>query len=137
MLGIAADGESDDPELVVDVDEEILVLLDEDDNLVLDEVDLLDVCFNPGDVLTRDAVEEDLLLLVLVEDGRLRPLNLVEDLIEVLMLAIVDDVEIFLLLDLVDDTLVKGLIEDDDGLKVDWVGFDDVFFDEGETFEIV
>ncbi|KAH0019743.1 hypothetical protein KCU78_g6686, partial [Aureobasidium melanogenum] len=137
MLGIAADGESDDPELVVDVDEEIMVLLDEDDNSVFDEVDLLDVCFNPGDVLTRDAVEEDLLLLVLVEDGRLRPLNLVEDLIEVLMLAIVDDVEIFLLLDLVDDTLVKGLIEDDDGLKVDWVGFDDVFFDEGETFEIV
>ncbi|KAG9522232.1 hypothetical protein KCV07_g3200, partial [Aureobasidium melanogenum] len=137
MLGIAADGESDDPELVVDVDEEILVLLDKDDNLVLDEVDLLDVCFDPGDVLTRDAVEEDPLLLVLVEDGRLVLLNLVEDLIEVLMLATVDDVEIFLLLDLVDDTLVTGLIEDDDGLRVDWVGFDDVFFDEGETFEIV
>lgn len=100
-------------------------------------VTVLDVCFDPGDVLTRDAVEEDPLLLVLVEDGRLVLLNLVEDLIEVLMLAIVDDVEIFLLLDLVDDTLVTGLIEDDDGLKVDWVGFDDVFFDEGETFEIV
>lgn len=40
MPGIAADGESDDPELVVEVDEETMVLLDEDDNLVLDEVDL-------------------------------------------------------------------------------------------------
>lgn len=38
MLGVAADGESDDPDLVIDVDAEILVLLNEDDDLVLDEV---------------------------------------------------------------------------------------------------
>lgn len=98
---------------------------------------VLDVCFDPGDVLARDVVEEDLLLLVLVDDKRLVLLNLVEGLVEVLMLVIIDDVEIFLLLDPVDDILVTGLFEDDDNFKVDLVGFDDVFFDEEEVFEIV